>query len=177
MRTLVRLGTLTLLIALAAGGPVASAPPVTTRPHRSSSTTGTIAVAIVEMPGGAIVQSTVDAAVLDLGTVSYYARTPLQGVQILLRGKSYVVATAIGLRATSSSGGGAVTLQAFLDSPMAGVSIRIDGVEISSNHQTFAANVPLNVVTRHRLELEIPNAMSPGMVPAEIPLEFGATAQ
>jgi hypothetical protein len=177
MQAFARLGSLALLIALAAGGPTASAAPVAARSARSVPANGTIAVAIVELPGGAIVQSTVEAAVVDLGTVSYNAPAAVQGVRILQRGHSYIVATVIGLRATSSDRGGAVTLQAFLDSPMDGVSIRVDGVDISSNHQTFAANVPMNVVTRHRLEVEIPNAMSPGMVPADIPLEFGATAQ
>jgi hypothetical protein len=101
----------------------------------------------------------------------------MQGVVILRRPNSYVVVTAIGLRATSSSVSGPVSLQAFLDSPMPGLLIRIDGIDISSNPQAFARNVPLGVVTRHRLELEIPNTMSPGSVPQDIPLEFGATAQ
>jgi hypothetical protein len=104
-------------------------------------------------------------------------RRTLPGVAIERRPASYVVVTSIGLRANSTVTNGPVSLQAFLDSPVPGILVRLDGVELSSNPATFAGSVPLNVVSRHRLEIEIPNRLNTGMIPQEIPLEFGATPQ
>lgn len=178
MPTYLRTFFASVLVLLAAAAPGQSAP-IGKIPHTSTQVTipGSVTVTIVQMPGGAAVQTTAGAAVADLGTVSANVRVTLPGIVILRRPASYVVTTAIGLRATSSATTSPVTLQAFIEAPLSGVLVRIDGVEISSNPITFASSVPLNVVTRHRLEVEVPNGMSPGSIPHDIPLEFGATAQ
>ena len=69
---------------------------------------------------------------------------------------------------------GTVALQAYLNAPIPGVSVRLDGVDLSTFPQLFAAHVPLNIVSRHQLEVEIPNAMSPQLIPSQIPVEFQA---
>jgi hypothetical protein len=48
---------------------------------------------------------------------------------------------------------------------------------LSTFPQLFAAHVPLNVVSRHQLELEIPNGMNPQLIPSQIPLEFQAQGE
>ncbi len=148
-----------------------------THPHvPAAAAAGGVTVTIVQAPGGATVQAGAGAAVAELGTVSSNVRRSVSGVAIVRRSGSYVVATAIGLRATSTMTSEPVSLQAFLESPISGVHVRLDGVELSSNPITFATGVPLGVVTRHRLEVEIPNTMNPASIPQDIPLEFGATA-
>jgi hypothetical protein len=142
--------------------------------HRHSLLPGAASVTVVQLPGGASLQSMAGAAVAELGTVSSNARNVAPGIAIVRRAKSYLVRTAIGLQ---TSGSGTASLEAFLDSMPAGIVVRVDGVQLTTSPQVFAANVPAGVVTHHRIELEIPNSLSPGMVPSEIPLEFGATAQ
>ena len=137
-------------------------------------TGGSIAVAVVQLPEGAIISGAADTAIAELGTVSSNVRTTSPGVQIVRRAASYVVVTLIGLRATSSAVSGTVALQAYLNAPIPGVSVRLDGIDLSTFPQVFAAHVPLNVVSRHKLELEIPNGMSPQLIPSQIPLEFQA---
>jgi hypothetical protein len=134
-------------------------------------------VEVVQLPGGASVVTGAGASVAELGAVSYSQRRIVPGVMIQHRPASYVVTTAIGLRATSATTSSPVSLQAFLDSPVSGVVVRLDGIELSTNPATFATGMPLGVVTRHRLEVEIPNSLSPASIPHDIPLEFGATAQ
>jgi hypothetical protein len=147
-------------------------------PHvPAAAAAGGVSVAIVQTPGGAIVQTGAGAAVAELGTVSAHVRHSTNGVAIAARSASYVVVTAIGLRATSTVTSEPVSLQAFLESPIPGVHVRVDGIELTSNPITFASGVPLGVITRHRLEIEIPNGMDPGSIPQDIPLEFGATPQ
>lgn len=138
---------------------------------------GSFSVAVVQLPGGATVSSLADAAVAELGTVSSNVRSTATGVEIIRRSQSYVVVTTIGLRASAVGFSGAVGLQAFLDEPVGGLVVRVDGVALTSIPQVVARRVQTGIVTRHRIELEIPNAMSPASVPAEIPLEFGAIAQ
>ncbi|MGC2129512.1 MAG: hypothetical protein WA629_05370 [Candidatus Aquilonibacter sp.] len=137
-------------------------------------TNGSIAVAVVQLPEGAIIAGAASTAIAQLGTVSSNVRTTSPGVRIVRRATSYVVVTVIGLRATSSGALGTVALQAYLNAPIPGVSVRLDGIDLSTFPQVFAAHVPLNVVSRHQLELEIPNGMSPQLIPNQIPLEFQA---
>jgi len=168
---------LALVLALA---PVTgfAAPPG--RPHAPRSGAGvdptSASVSIVQLPGGASVQSLPNSAVAELGTVSSNVRTTSEGVTIVRRSQSYVVVTSIGLLATSPISG-SVGLQAFLDAPLPGLIVRVDGVQLSPFPQIIATHTPTGVITRHRLELEIPNMMSPGSVPSTIPLEFGAIPQ
>jgi hypothetical protein len=140
---------------------------------------GAIDVTVVALPGGASIQAAGDAAAIaELGTVSSNLRYTSPGVQIVRRPHSYVVLTWVGLRATSQNVPGPVDLQGFLEEPLAGgATVRVDGVRLTSFPQTFATRVQLGVVTRHRIELEIPNTTSTGAVPSEIPLEFGANPE
>jgi hypothetical protein len=135
---------------------------------------GSIAIAVVQLPNGATIAGAAGTAIAELGTVSSNVRATSPGVRIVRRATSYVVVTIIGLRATSSGLAGPVSLQAYLSAPIPGVSIRLDGVDLSAFPQLFAAHVPLNIVSSHRLELEIPNGMNPELIPSQIPLEFQA---
>jgi hypothetical protein len=135
---------------------------------------GSIAVAVVQLPDGATIAGGPSTAIAELGTVSSNVRATSPGVRIVRHATSYVVVAIIGLRATSPGVSGPVTLQAYLNAPIPGVSVRLDGVDLSAFPQLFAAHVPLNIVSRHQLELEIPNSMSPQLIPSEIPLEFQA---
>jgi hypothetical protein len=137
-------------------------------------TTGSIAVTVVQLPEGAVISGAASAAIAELGTVSSNVRTTSPGVRIVRHATSYVVVTIIGLRAASSGVSGTVALQAYLNAPIPGVSVRLDGVDLSTFPQLFAAHVPLNIVSRHQLELEIPNGMSPQLIPSQIPVEFQA---
>jgi hypothetical protein len=139
-----------------------------------ATTTGSIAVTVVQLPEGAIIAGAANAAIAELGTVSSNVRTTSPGIKIVRRATSYVVVTVIGLRATSSSASGTIALQAYLNAPIPGISVSLDGVDLSAFPQLFAAHVPLNVVSRHQLELEIPNGMSPQLIPSQIPIEFQA---
>lgn len=135
-----------------------------------------VSVSVVPIADGVRVWSDLQGAVANLGTVSGISRAPVEGVEIVRRAHSYVVTTYIGLRATAASGalGGAVSIVAFLDSVIPGVNVRIDGVELSGAPSVVESGVPLNVVTRHRLEIEIPNDVNPARIPSAIPLELGA---
>ncbi len=135
---------------------------------------GSIAVAVVQLPDGATIAGAAGTAIAELGTVSSNVRATNSGIRIVRRSTSYVVVTMIGLRATSSSASGPVALQAYLPTPIPGVSVRLDGVTLSSFPQLFAAHVPLNIASRHRLELEIPNGMNPQLIPSQIPVDFQA---
>ena len=137
-------------------------------------TGGSIAVTVVQLPEGAIISGAANTAITELGTVSSNVRTTSPGVRIVRGATSYVVVTIVGLRAASSGVSGTVALQAYLNAPIPGVSVRLDGIDLSTFPQVFAAHVPLNVVSRHKLELEIPNGMSPQLIPSQIPLEFQA---
>jgi hypothetical protein len=137
-------------------------------------TSGSVAIAVVQLPDGATIAGASSTAIAELGIVSSNVRTTSPGIRILRRATSYVVVTTIGLRATSSSVSGPVALQAYLNAPIPGVSVRLDGATLSAFPQLFAAHVPLNIVSRHQLELEIPSGMSPQLIPSQIPLEFQA---
>jgi hypothetical protein len=165
------------LIALGPGAAAQSAPTVGRSIGEPLLNPGAIRVSIVQIPGGAAIQSAAGSAFAELGTVSANVRSAAQGVAILRHPQSYIVVTEIGLRAASSNAAARLSFQAFLDSPIAGVTVRIDGVTMSLNPQTFSIGQPANLITRHRMEVEILNTMNPGTLPAELPLEFGATAQ
>ena len=166
------------LLAAALGAGLALPASAGTRLHTSGySTLGSVTVAVVQMPGGATVQSGPMTSIAELGVVSGGMRPTASGVSIARRGHSYVVSTFIGLRASSSTVTGNVVLQAFLDSAIPGVQVRIDGVDIAEFPVTFGGTVPIGIVTRHRIDLEIPNDMDPSRVPSEISLEFGAQKQ
>jgi hypothetical protein len=139
--------------------------------------TGSIAVTVVQLPEGAVIAGAANAAIAELGTVSSNVRTTSPGIKIVRRATSYVVVTVIGLRATSSGVSGTIALQAYLNAPIPGISVSLDGVNLSTFPQLFAAHVPLNVVSRHQLELEIPNGMNPQLIPSQIPLEFQAQGE
>lgn len=132
-----------------------------------------VTVSFVQEPDGAAIQSLARAAVADFGTVSAGASSA-PGVQIVRGVRSYAVSTSVGLRAVSDGEPGPFALQAFLDEPLRGITVRLDGVELSTLPITFGAAVPANVVTRHRLELEIPAFMPFGQIPSDIGLEVGA---
>jgi hypothetical protein len=136
-----------------------------------------IAVAVVQLPNGASIAGPGETAIAELGTVSSNVRATSPGIRIVRRATSYVVVTTIGLRATTSGLAGPVTLQAYLKAPIPGVSVRLDGIDLSAFPQTFAAHVPLNIVSSHQLELEIPNGMNPQLIPSQIPLEFQASEE
>jgi hypothetical protein len=133
----------------------------------------TITVSFVQTGDGASVQSLERAAVADLGTVSAN-ESANAGVQIAHKLHSYTIDTTIGMRATSDSSQQPVALQAYLDDPLSGVTVRLDGVALTTMPQTFALNVPLGIVTRHRLEIEVPNFMPSAQIPQDIRLEVGA---
>lgn len=133
-----------------------------------------ISVSVVAIAGGATLQSTPDAAIAELGTVSANPSATAAGVSVVRRARSYVVVSSIGLRADSALLGGTVALQAFLDGMLPGVIVRLDGVVLATVPRTFDAAVPLGIVTRHRLEIEIPDGLPASQVPSEIPLELGA---
>jgi hypothetical protein len=133
-----------------------------------------VAVAVVPLAGGTQIQSTANAASADLGTVSSNIRPTMPGVEIVRHARSYVIVTEIGLRASAGSMGTA-SLQAFVNSQVTGIVIRLDGIDLTSVPRVIATHVPMNVVTRHRMEIEVPNAMSPDQVPSEFMLEFGGT--
>lgn len=134
-------------------------------------------VAIVQLPDGASIQNGASASVAELGTVVGGRRATVSGVRVRRRADSYVVSTLVGMRATSSTGSsGLVSLQAFLDAPMPGVIVKIDGTIVTAYPQVFTTHVPLGIVTSHVIEITIPDRLNPALVPSEIPLEFGATS-
>jgi hypothetical protein len=137
-------------------------------------TSNSIAIAVVQVPDGATIAGASSTAIAELGIVSSNVRTTSLGVRIVRRATSYVVVTTIGLRATSAGVSRPVSLQAYLNAAIPGVSVRLDGVVLSGLPQLFAAHIPLNIVSRHQLELEIPSGMSPQLIPSQIPLEFQA---
>jgi hypothetical protein len=135
---------------------------------------GSVSVAIVPLAGGTQIQSTANAASADLGMVSANIHPTMPGVEIVRHARSYSIVTEIGLRASSGSLGTA-SVQAFVNPQVSGVSVRIDGIDLTSVPRVIATHVPMNVVTRHRMEIEVPNALRPEEVPSEFVLEFGGT--
>jgi hypothetical protein len=135
-----------------------------------------IAVLFVQQPDGAALQTLQRAAIADLGTVSG-AESSIAGVQVVHGIRSYKVTTTIGLRATSDGTQQPITLQAYLDDVLSGITVRLDGVQLGTMPQIFADNVPLGTVTRHRLEIDIPNVMPSTQLPSDIQLEVGAVQE
>lgn len=115
-----------------------------------------ITVTFVPLADGAPMQTMSAAAAVDLGNVS-----------------SRKIVTWIGMRASGDTAAGAVTLQAYLDDPLPGISVSLDGVQIGSMPQTFAAGIPLGVITRHRLEISLPATIDSAHLPSDIRLEVG----
>lgn len=119
-----------------------------------------IAVTFVPLADGAPMQTMSAAAAVDLGNVS-----------------TRKVTTWIGVRASGDSGVGAVALQAYLDDPLPGITVSLDGIELGAMPKTFATNVPLGAVTRHRLEIALPASVDSSHLPSDIRLEVGAVQE
>jgi hypothetical protein len=151
--------------------------PATAHPHTArfdGVNAGAVSVAVVPLPGGTQIESAANAASADLGIVSSNMRPTMPGVEIVRHARSYSIVTEVGLRASSSSLGTA-SLQAFVNAQVSGVSVRLDGIDLTSVPRVIATHVPMNLVTRHRMEIEVPNSMNPEQVPSEFVLEFGGT--
>jgi hypothetical protein len=165
-----------LLIPMTTAGVVVR-PPLHRVPHGFAHAASAVTVSIVALPGGASIATGAGAYMAELGTVSANIAPNAAGIHIERRASSYIVTTEIGLRATSNTVPGPVSVQAFVDAALPGVIVRIDGMVMSQIPQTIATRVPLDLVMPHRLELEIPDRLNPALVPSSIPLEFGALPQ
>ena len=145
-------------------------------PRVVTTAAGSLQVDVVRLAGGASVQPGGGAFVAELGTVSSNVRATADGVAIEHLSNSYVVVTTIGLR-VEGTGADTASVQAFVDSIAPRLVVRIDGMPLSQVPRTIASRVQVGTVTRHRLEVEIPNNLDPSLVPSELPLEFGATPE
>lgn len=128
-----------------------------------------IKVSVVPVAGGATLSTNAAGAVAEIGRTQS---------EILERPQGYAVSAVIALRATAGSPytSRLVSLVAFLDSPSPSVTVRVDGVELGAVPTVIQSGVPLNVVTRHRLEIDFLNGANPATTTFEIPLEFGTLA-
>jgi hypothetical protein len=98
---------------------------------------------------------------LDLGSVSYAAHSQNPDVQVRDLPDRLVVSTNIGLAVQGKAGHLAnVTLLAALAFPDAAHVLRLDGVKLATTTQVIQAQVTVNKTSAHRLEIEIPTALT-----------------
>jgi len=66
---------------------------------------------------------------------------------------------------------GTATLRAFLETPVAGAVIRVNGTVISTAPQIIQRHVPIGVPITYRIELEVPLSAPEGPIHAAIAWE------
>ena len=105
-------------------------------------------------------------AQVDIGVVS---RENSKTKRAVSSGSSYTVTRNIRLRITQRSGRtGHVIVRAFLLHDCYPCKLRLDGTELGISPTLVMNSSELNVVTEHRIEIEIPISMPAGAIDAEI---------
>ncbi|HEX6880251.1 MAG TPA: hypothetical protein VF135_07795 [Terriglobales bacterium] len=135
--------------------------------HRATENDYSVAVTFNEGRGF----STPDGdASLDIGEVSQAASVP--GGRGGLSKPSYTILRQFRVQITRRGGGrGQVSLSAYLQRECLNCKLRLDGIELSSAPRVILADVPLNAITNHRLEIEISKQAPPGALDAAIEWE------
>ena len=83
--------------------------------------------------------------------------------------QSFTVGQQVGIRTARRSGlPGRVMLSAYLSRDCFPIILSIDGIPLTSAPKLIAADVQLNSITHHRVELEIPDSAPAGPIDAEI---------
>jgi len=93
---------------------------------------------------------------LDLGDFSFTAAPRKPNVATRRLASSLLVSSEFGVLVSSSATGVTATLLALLQSQQAKYSVRIDGILLESTPVPVASHLRTGVVTRHRIELELP---------------------
>ena len=120
-----------------------------------------VSLTVVSLPDGAPLLGSQGGWTLDLGGVSYAGIPATPNVAIERSSGSFVVSTEFGLMIRDPrQHSRTVSLLVFLDPVQSRVAIRIDGVTLQAAPQLLATHIPTSVVTRHRLEIEIPASLA-----------------
>ncbi len=93
---------------------------------------------------------------LDLGRISFFGGATNDGVNVVRRGKSFVVSTIFGLKVGSETSTGTAKLIGMVTQVSANHRISVDGVRLSLTPQVIQMAVKYGAVTEHRLEIELP---------------------
>jgi hypothetical protein len=144
-------------VARAQKRPANGRPPASLRVLSAEKKTS-LSVNLVGVTGGAAVLGRLPGAwSLDLGSVSYAGVPGTSNVVIKRFPGSFVVSTEFGLEIHDPTQHlKTVSVLAFLGSPQSRVTIRIDGVRLQAIPQGLATHVPTSLISRHRLEIEVP---------------------
>lgn len=117
-------------------------------------------------PTGAPVHSLgADEGALSLGSISYFLKPDVNGVEVQRQKDSFVVSTSFDLRIDFSHGHrkSTATVSAYLQSgatPLATVSV--DGVQLSTTPEIIGRQVSCEAVTEHQLQIVVPMSMPAG---------------
>jgi hypothetical protein len=123
---------------------------------------GAISVAFAGLPGGApLAPGTAGQGSLDLGQVAYGAGSRVSSVEVRTLKDRMIVSTRFGMALQDASGHFAsASVLASLAYPDSVRVLRLDGVRLSTVPQLIQGQARLGVTLPHRLEIEIPAALT-----------------
>lgn len=126
----------------------------------STTSSSTLSVSVVNLAASAPLTGAAATSLIDLGAVSY-GGSHTAGVTIKQRKSSFVVGTTFGLQINdSSSQARFATVMAYISGPPSPLIYRIDGKTLGSAPVLVAPRNVVGSVSRHRLEIEIPNSVT-----------------
>ena len=140
-----------------------SAPRHTSAPVRmQAQVTGSISVTFASLPGSApLAPGTAGQGSLDLGQVAYGAGSRASNVEVRTLKDRIIVSTRFGLALQDTSGHFAsASVLASLAYPDSARVLRLDGVRLSTVPQLIQGQARLGVTSSHRLEIEVPAALT-----------------
>lgn len=148
-----------------------------TRPiPMQAATSGNLSVSVVNLGTNSLLPGTaIGPAVLDLGSVSY-AGSHNSNVVIEQKKNSFVVTTAFGLLVTDASRrAGFATVSAYASNQSLQLTYRVDGRKLSSTPTVISSRHPIGGVSRHNLEVEVPNSLTERFAQQQVALQFEVT--
>jgi hypothetical protein len=122
----------------------------------------TISVRLLALPDGPALSGAAGGVwALDLGELSYTAPSRRTNIATKRLPHSFVITAEFGVEIQNTAAVAATaTLLAFLQASQAHYSIKIDGIALQSGSQPIAAHLHTGLVSRHRLEIEIPTSLT-----------------
>jgi hypothetical protein len=164
------------IVALAGGMQKVIVRPGTRPIPMQASASGNLSVSVVNLTTNALLPgTTAGPAVLDLGSVSY-AGSHNSNIITEQKKNSFVVTTTFGLLVKDTSRHtGFATVSAYVSSQSLQLTYRVDGRKLSSIPTVISVRHPIGGVSRHNLEVEIPNSLTERFAQQQVALQFEVT--
>jgi hypothetical protein len=143
----------------------------------NATTSGELSVSVVSLAASAPLPGAAKGSeVLNLGTVSY-AGAHNANVTVEQHKSSFIVITTFGLLVKdSSSHAGFATVSAFVAGANTQLTYSVDGRKLSSTPTVVVPQATVGGVSRHRLEVEIPNSLTERSAEQQVALQFEVMA-